>query len=117
MYTKGEWKADIRVGIACVYADNGEDWHCLNGLSKQCLYWADGNKVFNQDDTFSHWEVTPEQEANAHLIAAAPAMYEALKYIVDTYERNGTYDFVKAYWMKHGDFKRVLYKAEGKEVV
>jgi len=58
-FTKGEWTAtssDGQVGV----------------INKQCLYRiADCRKSGLSDE---------ENSANAHLIAAAPEMYEALKY-------------------------------------
>lgn len=50
----------------------------------------------------------PEDEtlANAHLIAAAPDMYEALKDICSNYQR---IEFIKAEWLE------ALAKAEGKQ--
>jgi len=118
-YTKGEWKVDIRVGIACVYADNEEDWRCLDGLRDRCIYWAHGEWVLNNDDEpFSHWEVNPEYIANAHLIAAAPAMHEALTMAKEVMEISEV-----SYAMKgqvgtepYQAIVAALAKAEGKEI-
>lgn len=55
-YTKGEWKAAIPEG------SNG--------------YWLVAS---NGKEICTIYESVAEIEANAHLIAAAPALYEALK--------------------------------------
>jgi len=86
-YSKGEWIADIRVGVVAVHIKDDEKFHCLSGLRDQCIYWANGYRVEKKNGDFDRWEVTPESVANASLIAAAPDMYEALKFFV---ERNAS---------------------------
>lgn len=54
---------------------------------------------------FSYYERTDEQKANAHLIAAAPEMYEALKNLVESCQLFGK-DVDEA--------RAALAKAEGK---
>jgi hypothetical protein len=73
------WEADIRVGIATVHAKDKIMFNCLDGMRDQCIYWANGYEVLKPNNDFDHWEVSPEKIANAHLIAAAPDMYQALK--------------------------------------
>lgn len=61
MYTKGEWKVDTESPLT-VLAKVGE------GYSLIC-------------DCSNPWQPKERKEANAHLIAAAPDMYKALKQI------------------------------------
>ena len=77
-YTKGEWVADIRVGVVAVHLKDNEKFNCLDGMRKQCIYWASG-KYVDDEVGDGHWTVTDEDKANAQLIASAPDMYEALK--------------------------------------
>ena len=77
-YTKGKWEADIRVGVATVHVKDDEEYNCLDSMRSQCIYYATGEQVLNEDGSFKEWTISPEAVANAHLIAAAPAMYEAL---------------------------------------
>ena len=70
---KRKWIADIRVGLATVHIEDKERFNCLDGMRDECIYYAHG--IIGKDG----WEVSPEIEANANLIAAAPDMYEALK--------------------------------------
>lgn len=88
MYTKGGWKAGKS-------KDSGL-WHIHGGLSsgKYICCLPDHN----------------ENEANAHLIAAAPELYEALKDIRKTLEALGYQD--NSYSM--GVVDKALSKAEGK---
>jgi len=81
-YTKGEWKADERVGVVAVYADNESNRNCLDGESDNCIYWGSGYQEYNEDGSFKQWNVSPEKIANAHLIAESPAMYKALKQVL-----------------------------------
>lgn len=90
-YTKGEWK---QMGVH-IYADNPKDIH----------------------DKIVVVEVNPmgyneESKANAHLIAAAPDLYEALKQIVSWMEK-----WRDAEWNFNGllvDGRKAIAKAEGR---
>ena len=72
-YTKGEWEADIRAGVATVHIKDDEEYYCLDGKRDECIYWAHGRW------SDGRWNLTEEAEANARLIAAAPRCYEELK--------------------------------------
>ena len=73
-YTRGEWIADIRVGMVAVHIDDKERFNCLDGAQDECIYVRHGHR--GKDG----WEVLPEDVANAHLIAAAPDLLEACEY-------------------------------------
>ncbi len=87
-YTKGEWKIRaIETGHILVYCDSG--------------LIAD---VYNNINGY---------EANANLIAAAPDMYEALKFIITGKREDGKYDkYDAAGFIKIAE--EALAKAEGK---
>jgi hypothetical protein len=76
--TPGEWKADIRLGIAAVYT--GETRHCLAGIDKDpgAVLAVSGTGEKNPYGTFLM--VSRQQEANMALIAAlhnaAPALLQ-----------------------------------------
>jgi hypothetical protein len=82
-YTKGEWVADIRVGCVAVHVKDDEKYHCLDGAAKDCIYFKHGYSTKKPDGI--EWNVYPEDEANANLIAAAPDMYEALESMIKSY--------------------------------
>jgi hypothetical protein len=49
-----------------------------------------GARSYSDVVAATHWSGTPEWEANAHLIAAAPEMYEALKHLHKWFEITGS---------------------------
>jgi len=107
-YTRGEWIADIRVGMVAVHVDDKEKFNCLDATQNECIYVRHGYR--GKDG----WEVSPEYIANAHLIAAAPEMYEALKDIIEQAEKTlimlgpDLADSIRVFG------KQALAKAEGK---
>ena len=75
-------------------------WHRnIKPASKYTTVWAGRNTHV----AYVHTGTLPEEqiEANAHLIAAAPAMYEAIKALI-------------VEWNRHGccDSRDVVYRAE-----
>jgi len=91
-YTKGEWEVDRHTVYALgKYGSNRFSAHIQHG-------WDGG-------------EETPqaELEANAHLISAAPELYEALKALT-------SYVSIMGYFKpeKQEQFRKALAKAEGK---
>ena len=75
-WTPGPWKADIRVGCVAVYpADRHHE--CLAGASEWAIHYKNGHEITDENGRFVRWEVPDEIVANAHLIAAAPDLYEA----------------------------------------
>lgn len=94
-YTKGEWETF--------------DFRSNTQLYAMGHFQVVGN---NQESNVAlvpaHWE---NAEANAHLIAAAPDMYEALKTLLQDYSTNPNSEiFFKACL----NARRALEKAEGK---
>ena len=82
-FTKGEWVADIRVGIVAVHVKDANKFNCLDGMRDECIYLAHG--IRGKDG----WEVSPEIVANANLIAAAPDTHKALKDLVEYLQKYG----------------------------
>ena len=87
-YTKGEWKLD-NCGTA-IFASNRLVANC-------------GGYSLSQHET----ETLAENKTNAHLIASAPDIYEALKEIINSETITSKDNFNKAL--------KALAKAEGKE--
>ncbi len=90
-YTKGEWKIDNRT----VYSLN------TRGTNRFSCH------VQEADDDMGRRISDAEVTANAHLIAAAPDMYEALNLVKPGKELNWDIFMLKA--------KQALAKAEGKD--
>jgi len=93
-YTKGEWKAEQDAANSIrIFSQDSEQ------ISSVMDY--DGN------------DITEEMEANAHLIAAAPDMYEAL---LSALGAIATEDSGEG-WVKEitGVITKAMAKAEGKE--
>jgi len=99
-YTKGEWKTDQRgntgIGIYSILPDGEE--------SEEIALVDDiSDDLFPNDD---------QTEVNAHLIAAAPDMYEALKSVVE-YENELSYANPSALSLVLKRAKEALGKIEG----
>ena len=94
-YTKGEWKAN------CLGSE-GYDIRPVYKDAKECKE----NGLFLQICPRVWGKTWDEGKANAHLIAAAPEMYEVLK---EAKERYGNYD---PFWSIK--VREILVKAEGK---
>ena len=99
-YTKGEW-----------IADNGDSELWLvgekeNGTGIAYLGSFNGDKFITTDRSFE------EHQANAHLIAAAPAMYEALKQIYEAKLNTELLRFLQPWFAK---VEQALALAEGRE--
>ncbi len=94
MYTQGEWKV--------------EEWFTLTGKKGfTLLVEENGVKLVLARDIVN--------EANAHLIAAAPKMYEALRGILDQKDNPQLYTALSGQeWL---DIEQALAKVEGKEIV
>jgi hypothetical protein len=82
-WTPGEWRADIRTGCYAVYT--GPEQHCLDGADRDAIAFQAGRGERSAPDSFRY--LTGEQIANAHLMAAAPDLYKALRELVERRER------------------------------
>lgn len=111
-YTKGKWIADVRVGCVAVYT--GEKVNCIDESQGRRLYYANGYQLKDENGDFVGWEVEPEKVANAHLIAAAPDMYEALNALVRAYNNMSIPELCKQHELWQAA-ENALLKAEGKE--
>jgi hypothetical protein len=97
-YTKGKWELE-RVPTQVGHAWNIKPIHACIYVDQQYIPHDLGN--------------TPsiEAKANAHLIASAPDMYEALRYIIE----DTMFDDKITNWQKWREKAvKVLNKAEGK---
>ena len=75
-FTKGVWIADIRGGCCAVYEKSREsDTQGCHFDDDRNIYYSSHGASYNGH----HWIMSPESIANAHLIAAAPEMYEMLE--------------------------------------
>jgi len=99
-YTPGPWKmTDVRK-----YRDEA----FFEVSSNASIFWL--AKVGAPDDDFE------QAKANAHLIAAAPEMYELLKEQIECYNQMPMSDlnYAGIEWIRRA--RKVLAKAEGREV-
>lgn len=72
-FTKGPWEiAEVRTQVGRAFKIDEEARHEDHGLVA-CIY---------DDETSLNSRLHEEHEANAHLIAAAPEMYEALEGLI-----------------------------------
>jgi len=94
-YTKGEWEVTKH-----------------RPLDNLVIVIKHGEHAYN-DDRICQVDVAPKAKANAHLIAAAPDMYEALKEIKHLLETHELQDVVLQQVLE-GKCYLALVKAEGK---
>jgi len=99
-FTKGEWNfnQEIEVDDSLVIVDDNHK--VIAYLESECVF--DGSGYFNN--------MTDEQEANAHLIAAAPEMYEALELLSSMSSEDA-----KLYLENSSDLVDLLAKARGEQ--
>ena len=113
-YSKGEWKADVRTGCVAVYTR--EKVNCLMGAEIWAIYYKGGRQITKE---VVSQKITEEDIANAHLIAAAPDMYEACqkvllllkeqyKIVIGSYPDYGT-------WGELELLRQTLAKARGEQ--
>ena len=75
-FTKGEWFADIRGGCCAVYEKSREeDTPDCHNDDERNIHYSNSGANYNGH----HWVMSDEAIANAHLIAAAPEMYESIE--------------------------------------
>lgn len=85
-FTQGTWIADIRGGCCAVYEESRKD--DTNGMSfddDRNIYYSSKDAHFNK----YCWTMSEEAIANAHLISAAPEMYEMLDELYSSLCFNG----------------------------
>lgn len=78
MWTPKHLKADVRTGIIKIYPAT-ENHNCLSGVEAVVTMHGMGDESFPGGYRY----VTEEQTMYAHLIAAAPELYEALNELAD----------------------------------
>lgn len=77
-FTKGPWVADIRGGCCAVYEESRKDEQPgMHSDDDRNIYYSSSGANYNGH----YWAMSEEAEANAHLIAAAPAMYAMLEHM------------------------------------
>ena len=87
-FTKGPWKVDKRVGCIAVYPE-GIVHSCLSGTEQSFIHYKNGYREFDKKGAFVEWQVDEEAIANAHLISAAPELYNTLDAIVKKIAKDG----------------------------
>lgn len=99
-FTKGPWycEPDDFIGGAALTSEAREGMVEIAAISD----------AYIDEDPLSLGDFESEQQANAHLIAAAPKMYEAMQEFVDRCER-GEVRNTRTY----EQFKAILAKARG----
>ena len=80
-YTKGPWKAEYREGPK--YRFDG--WQVIEDTDFELSIAIMPETIGGIKDTEGR---SPRQTANAHLIAAAPELLEACKYVVQYHKEN-----------------------------
>ena len=81
-------------------------WH-----TQGCTIYAGENRIAQTWDTCDDFP-TPEMEADAHLIASAPELLQALESMIDAYQRH--FDAMPVAWQSYDDYARsVISKAKG----
>lgn len=109
-----KWKSDIRTGIAVIINDD-EHHSCLSGVD--AIATINGNGEESQP--YGYRYITDKQVAIAHLIAAAPELYEALEHLLETKEYKDKYGKDKTYELARetswNNAKAALAKARGEK--
>lgn len=75
---------------------------------------ADGKEVAAIDGDYNSPDEWPRMEANARLIAAAPELLGALRFILAFYEPGQTYLDTNAWKQAEASARRAVAKAEGR---
>ena len=79
-FTKWPWVADLRGGCCAVYPEsNIDDTNGCHFDDERNIYYSSKGAKFNGN----YWDMCEEARANAHLIAAAPELYNELKDIAE----------------------------------
>lgn len=114
MYTKGEWRLVTDAQGACMIMHPTEKGYALANLSDP--FSPARGMWYTKDWHETYPAKKEEREANAHLIASAPELYEALKDLVDA---RWMYTVDWASPSEHAEIieraKEALAKAEGGE--
>jgi hypothetical protein len=99
-HTPGPWTIEPHGATTALYADRDDGSHGFRGINLR-----HGLRLMNLDDGDSNFE------ANARLIAAAPELLEALKWILDYTESDGYADAIYGErWVKT---KQLLARIDG----
>lgn len=79
-FTPGPWLADTRSGCLAVYPlDREMDSPGIGPHDERNIHYSSKGAEYDGD----RWHMDEQSQANAHLIAAAPELYEALDNILE----------------------------------
>ena len=69
--TPGPWVKDERGGCVAVYPRSIGEVNCMGESEGKRIFYKGGYKVLDKDGRFKHWEVYPQDIADAEFIAQA----------------------------------------------
>ena len=69
--TPGPWVKDERVGCVAVYPASIGKINCMDESEGKRLFYKGGYQVLGEDGQFKHWDVHPQDIADAEFIAQA----------------------------------------------
>lgn len=85
-FTPGPWVADIRGGCLAVYPESREDdTPGLHADDDRNIHYSSKGSAYVENP--GYWDMDDQARANAHLIAAAPDLYEMLEIAVKDAEQ------------------------------
>lgn len=67
--TLGPWVKDERVGCVAVYPRSIGEINCMDESEGKRIFYKGGYQVLGEDGRFKHWEVHPQDIADAEFVA------------------------------------------------
>ncbi len=69
--TPGPWAKDERGGCVAVYPRSIGEINCMDESGGKRIFYKGGYQVLDEDGRFKHWEVHPQDIADAEFVAQA----------------------------------------------
>ena len=69
--TPGPWVKDERGGCVAVYPRSIGEINCMDESEGKRIFYKGGYQVLDEDGRFKHWEVHPQDTADAEFVAQA----------------------------------------------